>query len=50
MVQLVKSTAAFEFSVLILTVPGSRAKKFKNLACFRVSAPFLCSLTAAVGL
>jgi hypothetical protein len=39
-------TLAFEFLVLTLTVPGLRAKNFKILKCFRVSAPFSFSLTA----
>jgi hypothetical protein len=39
-------TLAFEFLVLTLTVPGLRAQKFQNPACFRVSAPFSFSLTA----
>jgi hypothetical protein len=46
MEHLAKITAAFEFSVLTLTVPGLRAENFKILKCFRVSAPFSFSLTA----
>jgi hypothetical protein len=33
-VQLVKITAAFEFSVLTLTKPGFRAENFKILCAF----------------
>jgi hypothetical protein len=46
MAHLREITLAFEFSVLTLTVPGLRAKNFKILKCFRVSAPFSLSLTA----
>jgi hypothetical protein len=41
-----KSLKAFEFSVLTLTVPGLRAEKIQNPACFRVSAPFSFALAA----
>jgi hypothetical protein len=34
MAHLVKITAAFEFSVLTLTVPGLRAENFKILCAF----------------
>jgi hypothetical protein len=34
MAHLAKTTAAFEFSVLTLTVPGLRAKNFKILCAF----------------
>jgi hypothetical protein len=34
MAQLAKITAAFEFLVLTLTVPGLRAKNFKILCAF----------------
>jgi hypothetical protein len=44
--QVLKSTSAFEFAVLTLTVPGLRFRKYQNPLCFRVSAPFSSSLTA----
>jgi hypothetical protein len=44
MAHLSKITLAFEFLVLTLTVPGLRAKNFKILRCFSVSAPFSFSL------
>jgi len=34
MAHLLKITAAFEFSVLTLTVPGLRSEKFKILCAF----------------
>jgi hypothetical protein len=46
MAHLHEITLAFEFLVLTLTVPELRAKNFKILKCFRVSAPFSFSLTA----
>jgi hypothetical protein len=46
MAHLREITLAFEFSVLTLTVPGLRAKNFKILECFLVSAPFSFYLTA----
>jgi hypothetical protein len=46
MAHLREITLALEFLVLTLTVPGLRAKNFKILKCFRVSAPFSFSLTA----
>jgi hypothetical protein len=49
MPQLHEITLAFEFLVLTLTVPGLRAKNFKILKCFRISALFLFSLTAFLG-
>jgi hypothetical protein len=41
-----KITAAFEFSVLTLTVPGLRLRKVQNPLCFSPPAPFLSTLTA----
>jgi hypothetical protein len=46
MAHLLEITAAFEFAVLTLTVPGLRFRKYQNPLCFRVSAPFSSSLTA----
>jgi hypothetical protein len=46
MAHLAKITAAFELSVLTLTVPGLRGKNFKILKCFRISTLFSFSVTA----
>jgi hypothetical protein len=42
----IKTTSAFEVTVHTLTVPGLLLCKDQNRLCFRVSAPFLSSLTA----